>query len=162
MERTEQMTGEERVAAGVPGSASNVPNAQALPVYPHQTTLPQSAKTESSTYGVSKTTRHMVESAGKLRRLTAAIVVNHRMAQPETKNAAAQWKPRSADELRNLTLLAQAAVGFDASRNDVLTVQDMAFEEDPVRTQPSVAATVLSKVEAFPELLKYISLLFGV
>ena len=50
------------------------------------------------------------------------------MTQPETKNHAAVWQPRSADELRNLTALAQAAVGFDASRGDLLTVQDLAFD----------------------------------
>ena len=40
------------------------------------------------------------------------------------------WQPRSADELRNLTALAQAAVGFDTARGDVLTVQDLAFDDN--------------------------------
>ncbi len=34
MQRTEQTTGAQPVAAGVPGTASNAPNSQALPVYP--------------------------------------------------------------------------------------------------------------------------------
>ncbi len=55
MQRSEQTTGEQPVAAGVAGAASNAPNTQALPVYPRQTTPPQSAKTESGTYGVSNT-----------------------------------------------------------------------------------------------------------
>src|ERR1035437_5350688 len=55
MQRTEQTSGPQAVAAGVPGTASNAPNSQALPVYPQQTTPPQSAKTESGTYGASKT-----------------------------------------------------------------------------------------------------------
>ena len=57
MQRSEQTTGQQPVAAGVPGTASNAPNTQALPVYPQQTTQPQTAKTESGTYGVSKTVR---------------------------------------------------------------------------------------------------------
>jgi flagellar M-ring protein FliF len=113
MQRTEQTTGAQPVAAGVPGTASNAPNSQALPVYPQQTTPPQTAKTESGTYGASKTVRHVVENPGRVRRLTAAIVVNDRLAQPAAKGKAAVWQPRSADELRNLTALAQAAVGFD-------------------------------------------------
>ena len=40
MQRTEQSTGAQPVAAGVPGTASNVPNSQALPVYPKQTMPP--------------------------------------------------------------------------------------------------------------------------
>ena len=55
MQRTEQTTGAQPVAAGVPGTASNAPNTQALPVYPRETTPPETAKSESSTYGVSKT-----------------------------------------------------------------------------------------------------------
>jgi flagellar M-ring protein FliF len=44
MQRTEQISGPQPVPAGVPGTASNAPNSQALPVYPQQTTPPQSAK----------------------------------------------------------------------------------------------------------------------
>ena len=127
MERTEQTTGGQPVAAGVPGTASNVPNSQALPVYPKTTSQPQTSKTESGTYGVSKTVRHLVENPGKVRRLTAAIVVNDRMMQAPGKGTPTRWQTRSQDELRNLTALAQAAVGFDASRGDVVTVQDLAF-----------------------------------
>src|ERR1700676_5254851 len=113
LRRSEQTAGNQPVAAGVPGTASNAPNSQALPVYPPQTTPSQSAKTEASTYGVSKTVRHVLESPGRVRRLTAAIVVNDRQMQPAAKGKAAVWQARSADELHNLTTLAQAAVGFD-------------------------------------------------
>ncbi len=96
MQRTEQTSGAQPVAAGVPGAASNAPNTQALPVYPQQTTPPQTAKTESGTYGASKTDRHVVEGPGRVRRLTAAIVVNDRLAQPASKGKPAVWQPRSA------------------------------------------------------------------
>jgi flagellar M-ring protein FliF len=161
MERTEQTTGGQPVAAGVPGTASNVPNSQALPVYPKTTSQPQTSKTESGTYGVSKTVRHLVENPGKVRRLTAAIVVNDRMMQAAGKGTSNRWQARSQDELRNLTALAQAAVGFDASRGDVVTVQDLAFEENGAQPSPSMPAQMLSKVEASPLLVKYLSLLIG-
>jgi flagellar M-ring protein FliF len=161
MERTEQTTGAQPIAAGVPGAASNAPNSQALPVYPKQTTLPQTAKSESGTYGVSKTVRHLVENAGKVRRLTAAVVVNDRLVQAAAKGKTAQWQPRSPDELRNLTALSQAAVGFDSSRGDLVTVQDLAFEENQDQPTLSVPAQMLSKVEASPTLVKYLSLLIG-
>ena len=161
MERSEQISGVQPVAAGVPGTASNAPNAQALPVYPKLTTQPQSSKTESGTYGVSKTVRHLVENAGKVRRLTAAIVVNDRMMRPPAKGAAGQWQTRSPEELRTLTSLAQAAVGFDAARGDVVSVQDLSFEENRMQTVPSVPAQMLSKAESSPLLVKYITLLIG-
>ena len=161
MQRTEQSSGAQPVAAGVPGTASNAPNTQALPVYPHETASPQTAKSESSTYGVSKTVRHMVENPGRVRRMTAAIVVNDREIQPATKNHAAAWQPRSADELRNLTALAQAAVGFDASRGDLVTVQDLAFDDNRPQPPAAVPEQVLQAAENSPELVKYAALLMG-
>ncbi len=47
MQRTEQTSGAQPVAAGVPGTASNAPNSQALPVYPQQTTPPQTRQDAS-------------------------------------------------------------------------------------------------------------------
>jgi flagellar M-ring protein FliF len=164
MQRTEQNMGEQSAAAGIAGVASNAPNTTAtggLPVYPHQTTPPQSAKSESSTYGVSKTVKHVVENSGGVRRLTAAIVVNDRMTQPASKGHAAIWQPRSAEELRNLTALAQAAVGFDASRGDMLTVEDLTFDGNRPEPQPAVPERVLNAAENSPVLVKYGALLLG-
>jgi flagellar M-ring protein FliF len=161
LERTEQTTGAQPVAAGVPGVASNAPNTQTPPVYPHETSPPQSAKTESGTYGVSKTVRHVVDNPGHIRRLTAAIVVNDRLMQPATKNHAAVWQPRSSDELRNLTALAQAAVGFDTTRGDLITVQDLAFDDNRPQPPSTFAEQSLRTAESSPSLLKYTALLMG-
>jgi flagellar M-ring protein FliF len=162
MQRTEQSTGPQAVAAGVPGAASNAPNAQALPVYPHETVPPQSAKTESGTYGVSKTVRHLSQEPGRIRRLTAAIVVNDRELQPAGNNKPAVWQPRSADELRNLTALAQAAVGFEAPRGDVVTVQDLAFEDNHAIVGGSAVSRALEDAESSPVLVKYGAILIGI
>jgi flagellar M-ring protein FliF len=161
MQRTEQTTGPQQVAAGVPGTTSNAPNSQALPVYPLQTTPPQTAKTESGSYGASKTVKHVLENPGRVRRLTAAIVVNDRLAQIAAKGKAAVWQPRSADELHNLTALAQAAVGFDTVRGDMLTVQDLAFEENRTVQAISLPGQVLQTAENSPVLVKYLALLAG-
>jgi flagellar M-ring protein FliF len=161
MQRSEQSTGSQPIAVGVPGTASNAPNSHALPVYPQQTTQPQTAKTESGTYGASKTVRHVVENPGKVRRMTAAIVVNDRLFQPATRDRAAQWQPRSPDELRNLTALAQAAVGFDSTRGDLLTVEDLAFEENRAQPPVNLAGQWLSMAENSPVVVKYAALLAG-
>jgi flagellar M-ring protein FliF len=161
IERTDQSTGAQQVAAGVPGAASNAPNTQALPVYPRETAPPETAKSESSTYGVSKTVRHTVENPGRVRRLTAAIVVNDRLIAPATKNHAAVWQPRSSDELRNLTTLAQAAVGFDTTRGDVVTVEDLAFDGNQGQPPVAMPQQILNSAESSPVLVKYIALSFG-
>jgi flagellar M-ring protein FliF len=161
MQRTEQSSGSQPVAAGVPGTASNAPNSQALPVYPRESTSPQTSKTESGTYGASKTVRHTVENPGRVRRLTAAIVVNDRLAQPASKGRAAQWQPRSQEELRNLTALAQAAVGFDSTRGDMLQVEDLAFDENRAQAPASLPGQLLAAAENSPVVVKYAALLVG-
>ncbi|MGA2350757.1 MAG: flagellar basal-body MS-ring/collar protein FliF [Terracidiphilus sp.] len=162
MQRTEQSSGSQPMAAGVPGTASNAPNSQALPVYPQLTTGPQTAKSESGSYAASKTVRHTVESPGRVRRMTAAIVVNDRLTQLASKDKAAQWQPRSAEELRNLTSLAQAAVGFDLTRGDLLQVEDLAFEDNRLQKPVTLEGQVLSTVESSPVLVKYAALLAGI
>ncbi len=162
MQRTEQSAGGQPVAAGVPGTASNAPNSQTLPVYPPQTTPPQSAKSESGTYGVSKTLKHTSENPGHVRRLTAAIVVNDRLMQPALKGKAAVWQPRSAEEIRNLTALAQAAVGFDNGRGDMLTVEDLSFDDNRAATPVSPVARVWNTAENSPIIMKYAALVLGI
>jgi len=162
MQRTEQTSGPQPVAAGVPGTASNAPNASALPVYPHESTPPQSAKSESGTYGASKTVRHTVENPGRVRRLTAAIVVNDRMMQAPEKGKAAVWQNRSPEELRNLTALSEAAVGFDPGRGDLLTVEDLAFAENRAEAPVSPVSRALDVAENSPLLVKYAALLLGI
>jgi flagellar M-ring protein FliF len=160
-QRTDQTTGPQPVAAGVPGTASNAPNSAALPVYPQQNSPPQSAKTESETYAASKTVKHTIENPGTVRRLTAAIVVNDRLVEAASRGKAAVWQPRSSAELRNLTALAQAAVGFDSSRGDALTVEDLAFDQNRAPPPVPLPQRVLSTAEDSPLLIKYSALLIG-
>jgi flagellar M-ring protein FliF len=160
MQRAEQNSGPQKVAAGVPGTASNAPNSQSVPVYPQVTTPAGNSKQESSTYGASKTTRHVVENPGRIRRMTAAIVVNDRMLSPAMRGRAAQWQPRTADELKELTALAEASVGFDSTRGDLLTVQDLSFEGN--RSQPlTLWDQILAQAQQSPVVVKYAALVLG-
>jgi len=161
MQRTEQSSGPLPVASGVPGTASNAPNSTALPVYPQQTTQPQTAKSENGTYGVSRKVRHITQAPGHMRRLTAAVVVNDRIAAPAKKGKTPTWLPRTPEELRNLTALAQSAVGFDSTRGDVVTVEDLAFDENRTTLPVSISGQALSVVEHSPVLMKYSALLVG-
>jgi flagellar M-ring protein FliF len=161
MQRTEQQSGGQQIAAGVPGTASNAPNSQALPVYPQQSSPLQNAKSESGTYGASKMVRHMIENPGRVRRLTAAIVVNDRLLQPAAMGRAPKWAPRTPDELRNLTALAQAAVGFDTGRGDMVTVQDLAFDENLTKQPLTIQGQIMALLQRSPVLVKYGALLLG-
>ena len=83
------------------------------------------------------------------------------MAQPASKGKAAVCQPRSADEVRNLTALAQAAVGFDTARGDMLTVEDMAFDKNRSELPPPVIERWVNTAEDSPVLVKYLALFAG-
>lgn len=161
MQRTEDSSGAQPLATGVAGVASNAPNAQSLPVYPHTTSPPESSRSESGTYGVSKSVLHVVEGPGKIRRMTVAVVVNDRMIRPETRKSPAAWQPWSSDQLRNLTALAQAATGYEGTRGDVLTVQDLAFDANRPAGPSSIVAQVATVTERSPVLVHAVLLILG-
>lgn len=123
-DRTEASSGARPAPGGVPGTASNTPNAK--PVYPQQITPPQNSKREEDTYAVSKAVRHHMQGPGQLHRVTAAILINDRMVR-SADGKHVTWIARTPAEMREIQQLAQAAVGIDASRGDQLTVQNLAF-----------------------------------
>lgn len=147
---------------GVPGTASNSPagapagavagsraaaapgtppllQKQALPVYPQQGSgRDQSMQEESSTYGVTKHLLHSEEGPGRIRRVTAAVVVNDRaVVEGAGKLEHTVWKPRSADEMRRLQQLAQAAVGFDVRRGDQVVMENISFSANSPAMKPA-------------------------
>jgi len=122
-------------------------------------TPPQNAKTESGTYGASRTVRHVTQAPGHLRRLTAAVVVNDRLDAASGAGGKGTWKPRNAAELHTLTVLAEAAVGFDPARGDVVTVQDLPFDENRNAAPASMLNQAREALENSPVLVKYATLL---
>lgn len=141
MQRMDANAGGQAQPAGVPGTASNAPNVK-TPVYPQQTTPAQNTHQESGTYAVSKHVHHHLQGPGRVRRITAAILINDReVTGPSMKKIL--WQPRTADEMRQLQLLAQATVGFDTQRGDQVTVENLSFLTNGGEPQPSVASRLM-------------------
>lgn len=156
MQRSEQPSGQP-AASGVPGTASNAPNVKP-PLYPATSETQQNSKQESATYGVSKKTRHTVQSPGRVRRLTAAVLINYRrVAQGKQVN----WQPRSTEEMKRLSDLAQSAVGFDSSRGDQVTVEELAFDDDAGAPPPALTDRLLETAARAQGLIQYGTILVG-
>lgn len=131
LERSEQVSGSQPTPAGVPGTASNAPNATGAanpkkPLFPPQAGGQMDSKQESSTYGVSKQVRHVAQGPGQIERLTLAVLLNEPFAM---KGGRRVWQPRSAQQMQQLTQLAEAAVGYNQQRGDVVTVEEIPFEQ---------------------------------
>lgn len=158
MQRTEASSGVQAQPTGVPGTASNAPNVKPPdvkpPVYPQQTPTAENTRQESGTYAVSKKVRHHVEGPGRVRRITAAILINDRMVMG-AKGKGVHWQPRTPEELHQLQLLAQAAVGFDTQRGDQVTVENLSFLANDGQPQPGLAARLMGQVGGLSVLLRY-------
>jgi len=73
-----------------------------------------------------RVTRH---ASGTLRRLNAAVVVNHRVTTDAKGKTTST--PLSAEELDKITALVQQSVGFDKERGDSVRVINAPFRAEP-------------------------------
>ncbi len=181
LQKSEQTAPGRQQAGGVPGTASNSPAGapkggvagssaaatpgtppllqNGLPVYPQGNQLGQTLKEENGTYGVTKHTIRSDEGPGRVRRVTAAVLVNDRMLTEGTgKTEHAVWKPRSGEEMKRLEELAQAAVGFDPKRGDQVVMQNISFTSNLPEAKPSAVGKALDGAKGIlqtqPGLLK--------
>ncbi|MCA3252280.1 MAG: flagellar basal-body MS-ring/collar protein FliF [Pseudomonadota bacterium] len=146
-QRTEESTQPgSATPAGVPGATTNQPpvpatapiNGQAQALQGAGATAGSSRREGATRYEVDKTTTVTRNAVGTVRRLSAAVVVNHRT------NIDAKGKSNSAPlpekELEQLTTLVQQAIGFNAERGDVVRVINAPFRAEPA---PKVEPTPL-------------------
>ena len=123
--------------AGVPGTASNVPSG--TPVATSAGGAEQSSsRSDATTYAVSKSLHHSMEPPGRVRRIAAAVLVDDAVEVSEQggKRTTIRRK-RSADEMKQIEQLAQAAIGVDPQRGDVLAVENLSFQQSPTEILPS-------------------------
>jgi flagellar M-ring protein FliF len=120
--------------AGVPGTSSNqaAPTPNFIPITGRGQTS-SSKRSETTNYEISKLVRHTVEPVGGVRKLSVAVIVDDAVRLEKGPDGATVKKtvPRTAEELKKIRDLIGSAVGFDASRGDQLTVENIAFEATP-------------------------------
>ncbi len=145
-------------AGGVPGAQSNTPTNAGAPASAAASgaSATQNSSTSRKDNTVNYEVDRMVETkrmpVGTIKRLSAAIVVNHRPAvaaaadakpakdAKETKDAKKdavasepKTRPLSKEEIDQITALARESMGFDEKRGDSINVVNASF------TQPDVA-----------------------
>jgi flagellar M-ring protein FliF len=114
---------------------------------------------ETGSYAVTRHLLHAEMGPGRVKRLTAAVVVNDRMeSEGVGKLAHTVWRARSADEMKQLDELARAAVGFDATRGDEVVIENVSFSSNAPEAAPVGMAKVMDEtgtmLNAQPDLLK--------
>lgn len=120
---------------GVPGAASNTPPGAVAAQQADGTPQPGTA-TETAAAGTSsrsatrnfeldRTLQHTRQPAGRIRRITAAVLVDH--VPRAATGGKVELQPLSETELARVQELVRQAVGFDASRGDVVSVVNAPF-----------------------------------
>ena len=80
---------------------------------------------ERQNFEVSETRREKVIAPGQIRRVSVAVMVDG--VTTSGAGGAESWAPRPEAELEMLRQLVQSAIGFDAGRGDVVTIQSLQF-----------------------------------
>jgi flagellar M-ring protein FliF len=90
----------------------------------------QNRKTEEIVnYEISRTTKTEVTEAGRVNRISAAVLVDGNY----TKNdkGVMVYAPRTKEEIDRIASLVRSAIGFDAKRGDQVEVVNLRFAETP-------------------------------
>jgi flagellar M-ring protein FliF len=150
---------------GVAGTSSNLPATAGSGTTQSQDAnadgSTQTSSSENSTFGVNKLARHTISPAGRIRRITAAILVND-FSDKKTvagKLVGSTFK-RSPAQLKQLQTLAEAVLGADPQRGDSVTVENMTFNDSgDADSAPTLIERVQKGVNDFATPLRYVSLL---
>ena len=113
--------------------ANALPNAQASSGDSNKDT---SGRTEETTnYEISKKVTTSTVDGGDVKKLSVAVVVDG------SGDTAADYKPRTTEEMGKITALVKSAMGFDTTRGDQVQVTNMQF----ARMDDSAAGTPAPK-----------------
>ena len=139
---TELSGGNPALPSGVPGAASNQPPvvatapltgaAQALQTAQGGAGSGNSRREAVTNFEVNKTVRVTRNATGSVKRLNAAVVVNHRSVTDD-KGKATQVA-LSPEEIEKLTALVKESIGFKQERNDSVKVINAPFRVEPINT----------------------------
>jgi flagellar M-ring protein FliF len=156
---SEEQSGSGTGVGGVPGTASNIPG-KAIATQSAAGTDAHMAKTDAQTFAVNRLSRHTMEPAGRIRRITAAVAVDDIV-----ETAAAGQTPRrrkwTPEELAKIEQLAQDSLGIDTKRGDHLAIQNVSFDQPPVEVPAKVTPIqkVRTTIQDWSTAVRYVSLL---
>jgi len=163
--QTSEETAADLEPSGIPGTPSNMPNAKGTPTVVGQAktaTASQGIHTESKTFAVSRITHHLLEPAGRVKRIAAAILVDD-VTDIKTVGGKSQETRRkhTPEEMKQIEELAKAAIGFDSVRGDQFSIQNVAFTEPIIELPlpPNRVQRIVAIFEQWTGALRYAGLL---
>ena len=84
---------------------------------------------------MSKNIRHVTQPPGRVRRLTASVLVDDAAdTKQENGKSTTVRRKRTAEEMGAIEKLARTAIGVDDQRGDLLAVENLSFQTAPVES----------------------------
>ena len=136
--RSEQTSEEKREGSspkevgGVPGTVSNIGPVQGLSS--NKTSEKYSKNSGTTNYEVGKTVSTTKSQFARIKRITAAVVVDGKYKTKMDKDANPtdefEYVPLESADINALTSLASRSIGIDDARGDQISVQNLQFERE--------------------------------
>ncbi|BCJ89988.1 flagellar M-ring protein [Terrihabitans soli] len=132
--RSTQTSEEKNDSTEGPGTVSvstQLPNQQGSnPADPAAASREKSEKAnETVNYEISRSTRTEVLEAGRLKKVSVAVLVDGIYASDPSGSVT--YAPRAQEELDRIAALVRSAIGFDQGRGDQIEVVNLRFAEPP-------------------------------
>ncbi len=130
--QTSQENSADLSPSGIPGTPSNAPNTPPTGAAANQastTGTSEGIRSENKTFAVSHTTHHLVEPPGRIKRVAAAILVDDVVETKMTDGKPVETRrKRTPEEMKQIDSLSKAALGWDSSRGDQISVEEVTFK----------------------------------
>ena len=115
----------------------------------------QSKKTEeTNNYEISRTTKTEVTEAGRVNRISVAVLVDGNYAKNEKGEMV--YQDRSKEQLDRIAALVRSAIGFDQKRGDQVEVVNLRIAEAPVVVPFAEPAGLLGMFQFTKDDLMYV------
>jgi flagellar M-ring protein FliF len=115
----------------------------------------QSKKTEeTNNYEISRTTKTEVTEAGRVNRVSVAVLVDGSYSKNEKGEMV--YKERSKEELDRIATLVRSAIGFDQKRGDQVEVVNLKFADAPVIAPVAEPAGLLGALQFTKDDVMYV------
>jgi flagellar M-ring protein FliF len=183
-EQTSEQTSRDGTGAqsGVPGALSNQPPATGVastPAPPASTTPPpptggkpgagqaaaaaaappptndSTTKETTRNYEIDRTLAYTRQPAGKLKRLTVAVLIDN--AHTTGKDGKTVATPLTSQQIDHITQLVKDAVGFDESRGDAVNVLNSSFADEPAPPSGELQMPAIWEKPMFRDILKIVA-----
>jgi len=117
------------VSNELPGSNKQAPGNNGSADAANRNHSQDSKSEEIVNYEISHTTKTEVTEAGRVNRISAAVLVDGTYSKDAQGKLV--YKPRSKEEIERIAALVRSAIGFNAKRGDQVEVVNLRFAETP-------------------------------